>query len=147
MFSSRPSLILSGRRAGLASSRPFLGNVDVVHPELAKDGQPGGASAIERILAAERESEKTLQECRRQAQLLVEAAWERANAIGRRAEARISKLYASYGSTIDEDAAALVEGPTSIEASSSGRQNIPALRRAAARLAAKLTGGDDEASR
>jgi len=118
-----------------------------VHPELAKHGQPGGASAIERILAAERESEKTLQECRRQAQLLVAAARERASTIGRRAEARISKLHASCGSIIDEDAAALVGRPTSTEASSGGRQNIQALRRAAAQLAAKLTGGDDEPSR
>lgn len=121
--------------------------MDVVQSELARHGQPGGVSEIERILAAERESEKALQECRRQAQLLVAAADERASAIRRRAEARISKLYASCGSIIDEATAALVGGPTSTEASPSGRQNIPVLRRAAARLAEKLTGGDDEPSR
>lgn len=118
-----------------------------MHPELANHGDSGGASVIERTLEAERDNEKALHDCRRQAQLLVSAARERANAIGRRTEARISNLYASCGSKIDDAAAELVGRSRSTEEISSGRQKTAALRRAAAQLAAKLTGGGDEASR
>lgn len=118
----------------------------MVQQRFETHGDPA-VSAIERVLEAERASEERLRDCKRRAQALVAAARDRAEAIRRRAGARISKLHASYHRRIAQDIAALGGPPASTAEISEGRRDVAALRQAAERLAAKLTGGEDESPR
>lgn len=100
--------------------------------------------AIERVLETERVSDEKLRDCRQRAQVLVAAARDRAEAITRRADARISKLHASYLQRIGQDIAALGRPPAPAAEVTKGPGDIAALAQAAKQLAAKLTGGEDE---
>ncbi|HXY98505.1 MAG TPA: hypothetical protein VEI03_00805 [Stellaceae bacterium] len=104
-------------------------------------------SAIQRVLEAERAAEKQLQHCRRQAQAVVAAARDKAAAVVRRASDRAARLHASYLQRIARDIAGLSPpidpGSDVAERSDEGA----AWSQAAARLAAKLTGGEDETPR
>lgn len=96
--------------------------------------------AMERVLEAERAAETKLQTCRQQADALVTAARERAAAIGRRADLRITKLHTAYLEKVREDIATL-SSPAAGEAQLvEGAINDADLISAGRRLAAKLTG-------
>lgn len=95
------------------------------------------ALAIERVLHAERAADVQLSECRQQAETLVAAAREHAAAIGRRVDARISRLHTAYLEKIDSAAAELATPPPS--GTGTGASDSE-LAKAAHRLATKLTG-------
>jgi len=105
-------------------------------PQSARHADPA-VLAIERVLAAERDGEARLAECRREAKSSVAAARERAAAIMRRADARISMLHTAYLLKISGRVANLdVPGAPAGLAATDDR----GLAEAARRLAAKLTG-------
>jgi len=94
--------------------------------------------AIERVLEAERAAETRLQDCRQQADALVTAARERAAAIIRRADARITNLHTAYLNKVSTEIAQLSDPPAS--GGEVGVRDDAELAAAVQRLAAKLTG-------
>lgn len=99
------------------------------------------ALGIERVLEAERLGEQKLRDARQQAQAALASARARAEAIGRRADTRIAKLHASYRQQIEREIAALA--PPAAEPSK-GPDDVAAWKRAAKRVASKLTGAEGE---
>lgn len=104
-------------------------------------------SAIERVLEAERVAETQLQQCRQQAQAMLAAARDTAAAVARRASERTAKLHASYLQKIARDIAGLAHANAIGSEIVEGRDDSEAWSQAAERLAAKLTGEDDETPR
>ncbi len=96
--------------------------------------------AIERVLEAERSAEGKLRDCRRQAEALAAIARERAAAITRRADIRISKLHTAYFNKVTADLAMLSDRPISAPEATDVTIDDARLAEAAERLAAKLTG-------
>jgi len=96
-------------------------------------------AAIERVLKAEREGVETLRSSEEQAHNLLAQARAEAATIGRRADACIAKLHAAYLKKIQRDIEALA-GPAA-DAGGKAPYDQAALRAAAHRVAAKLTGG------
>jgi len=97
--------------------------------------------AIERVLEAERTAEVTLRNCRRQAEALVAAARERAAAITRRVDIRISILHTAYFNKISTEVAKLADARKSTGEAIDGTIDGVKLAEAAQRLAARLTRG------
>lgn len=104
-------------------------------------------SAIQRVLEAERIAETQLQQRREQAQAMVAAARDTAAAITRRANARAVTLHTTYLQKIARDIAGLAHPTSSTSDIAESRSAMAAWSEAAARLAAKLTGGEDESPR
>lgn len=103
-----------------------------------KQGDPV-VNAIEQVLAAERAAEASLRDCREAADARASAGRERAAAIGRRADARISKLHTAYLGKIAAETAKLSGSPAANGSATTGsRIDEARLARAAQRLAAKL---------
>jgi vacuolar-type H+-ATPase subunit H len=124
---------------------PVVESTDMAQRGFELSDDPA-ASAIERVLEAERASEEQLRDCRRRAEDIVVAARGRAEAIAARRDARIAKLRESFLQRTERDIDALAHAtrPTTDVDESPGEH---ALARAAARLAAKLTDFDDERPR
>lgn len=99
------------------------------------------SAAIERVLAAERSAEVTLRTYRQQADALLAAARERAAAITRQADVRISKLHTAYFNKVSTEVAKLTDAPASAGEAIAGSMEDARLVGAAQRVAAKLTGG------
>jgi vacuolar-type H+-ATPase subunit H len=100
-------------------------------------GQDPVVAAIERVLEAERTAEVTLRNCQQQAEGLVAAARERAAAITRRADTRISRLHTAYFNKVSAEVAKLADAP--IGEAVGGTIDDAKLIAAVQRLAAKLT--------
>lgn len=100
--------------------------------------------AIQRVLEAERASEEKLRDCRQRAQALTAAGRDRAQKIARRADARISKLQASYLRRIEQSIGALARPPAPIAEVDERPGDMAALAQAARRVAERLTSGEDE---
>ena len=96
--------------------------------------------AMERVLEAERRLETMLQSCRQQANAVVAAARERAAAISRRTDARITKLHTAYLAKVRSDIASLANPAQAESQILEGFADDAELSGAARRLAAKLTG-------
>jgi len=96
-------------------------------------------AAIERVLKAERDGVEALRGSEGQARELLAQARAQAGAIGRRTDTCIAKLHAAYLKKIQRDIEALA-GPAA-DAGGRAPYDQMALRAAARRVAAKLTGG------
>jgi hypothetical protein len=92
--------------------------------------------AVERVLAAERDAETRLAQCRADTKSLVAAARERAAATARRTDARISTLHTAYLLKVGNRIASLRDQQTH---AGHGLFDERALAAAAERLAADLT--------
>jgi hypothetical protein len=108
------------------------------------DSDPA-VKAIERVLQAERASEQKLEDCKAQAQAILAAARERAAAITRRADARLSRIHTAFLQKLQAELVSLQAPSTGADAG--GCHDGAALQAAAARVAAQLTGDDLEPSR
>ena len=95
--------------------------------------------AIERVLGAERDGEARLRDLRQQAEALLAAARAEAAVIAGRADARISKLHASYLRKIQQDIEKLADPHTLPSEVANNPYDLDALSDAACRVAAKLT--------
>jgi vacuolar-type H+-ATPase subunit H len=108
--------------------------------QLEEQHSDPAVAAIERVLKVERDGAEKLQRGQKHAKQLVSEARDHAAAIGRRADARISKLHNAYLQKVQRDIEQLAQSnPTSGE--HSGTYDQAALTEAARRVAAKLTGG------
>jgi regulator of protease activity HflC (stomatin/prohibitin superfamily) len=95
-------------------------------------------AAIERVLKAERDGVEKLRSSENHAQRLIADARAQAAAIGRRADACITRLHAAYLQKIQRDIERMDAGhPPSAD----GHFDHATLEAAARRVAAKLTGG------
>ena len=97
-------------------------------------------AAIEHVLGAERDGEARLRDIRQHAEGLLAAARLKATAIARRADARISRLHASYLQKIQQDIEQLAgpQAPAAEAAESTYAHSL--LRDVTRSVAAKLTG-------
>jgi vacuolar-type H+-ATPase subunit H len=114
----------------------------------AKGG--ANASAVERVLAAERGVERDLADAREEAAQLLAAARARGNRIRQRGEERVSRLYVAMEARImaeterlRRESLAAGDAPAHDLHAGIGRD---ALKRAVERLAARMTGEDHGAS-
>lgn len=96
--------------------------------------------AMERVLQAERRLETVLQSCRQRANAFVAAARERAAAISRRTDARITNLHTAYLAKIRSDIGSVANPAEATSRILEGFVDDAELSGAAQRLAAKLTG-------
>jgi vacuolar-type H+-ATPase subunit H len=94
--------------------------------------------AMEHVLEAERAAEIRLEACQRQADAAVAAARERAAAIARRADTRLSRVHGRYLERIDVEASKLKSARAADAAADTGIDEA-ALAAVTRRLAAKLT--------
>ncbi|PLX36244.1 MAG: hypothetical protein C0606_16245 [Hyphomicrobiales bacterium] len=98
------------------------------------------ARAIEKVVAAEKAGGVTLADARRDAALRIEQAQNDMRALIDRTHGRIERLQASRRARVDTEIAAMQD-----EAKKQAEAHAPpdeeALKAAAARLAARLTGG------
>lgn len=97
-------------------------------------------AAIERVLKAERDGVEQLHRSQDQAQHLLGEARAHAAAIGRRADACITKLHTAYLQKIVRDIQTIA-GPEPTSKHIDRAYDRAALEAAARRVAAKLTGG------
>ncbi len=97
-------------------------------------------TAIERVLKVERDGTEQLQRSHEHAQQLLSGAREQATAIGRRADACISKMHSSYLQKVQRDIERLTESRLSSGAEADNGYDVARLTRAARGVAAKLTG-------
>lgn len=97
-------------------------------------------TAIERVLKIERDGTEQLQRSGERAQQLLSRAREQAAAIGRRADACISKMHSSYLQKVERDIDRLTESRLSSGAEADNGYDAARLTRAARGVAAKLTG-------
>jgi hypothetical protein len=96
-------------------------------------------ASIEKVLAAERDADRMLADCRRQADATIAAARERAAGIGRRTDARISRIHPAYLKKIE---AGLVQLSQAVDAGAdfaSEDENMSLIANAVRRLAGKMT--------
>lgn len=106
------------------------------------DEQDGDlVGAIERVLKAERDGVEKLRQSAAAADHLLTETRAQVAALARRTDRRISKLHAAYLQKIDRDICALTQAQTAKGATASERYDAATLAAAAARVAAKLTGG------
>lgn len=104
-------------------------------------------AAIEKVLAAERAAEATLADCRLEAQATIAAARERAEVIGRRTDARISRVHTAYLQKVEGRTATLRRPSLPADDAADERERHSLYAEAARRLAAKLTSDGGEATR
>lgn len=101
-------------------------------------------ASIETVLAAERDVEQRLAECRRQADSILAAARHRAAAIGQRTDERISRLHASYMQAIDAQIAKLSCASDDAVDTADEQQNTSRIVEVTRRLAGKITSDPTE---
>jgi hypothetical protein len=95
-------------------------------------------AAMQSVLAAERASEQTLADARRQGESMVAAAREESAAIGRRTDARMAKNHTAYMQAVQDRVSEVLASSDAAEKSTdTGDQTR--FAEAAQRLAAKLT--------
>ena len=99
------------------------------------------AAAIDRVLKVERDAARQLQHSREQAQQLLSQARDRAAAIAKRTDARISALHTAYLQKIQRNIESLVRSNLSSGGRPEKTDDRERLVEAARRIAAKLTGG------
>ena len=104
------------------------------------DGDPAVA-AIERVLKVERDGVEQLRWGQERARNLQAHARDRAAAIGRRTDTCIANLHNRYLQKVQRDIEQLAQSHPSSAAHGRDGYDDDALRAAARRLAAKLTGG------
>jgi len=97
--------------------------------------------AIERVLKIERDGVEQLQRSRERAAQLVSEAREQATAMGRRADACISRLHNSYLQKVERDVERLAQSDRLAGEHASAAYDRDMLVRAVRLVAAKLTGG------
>lgn len=106
-----------------------------------------GNVPFDRVLDAEKAAERRLEEARRSARAIVAAARAREEAIGKRTDERLSRLHSAMRRRIDAEIARQREEFDAAYRSDGSPRIVvetAALRRAVDRLAARLTGYDDE---
>lgn len=112
-----------------------------------RNATPGSAENIERVLDAERDCEKILDEARRKAEALIIEARTRDEAIRKRADARIVRLHEAIKRQVDGEIARMRAEYEQSGATAPGEADYAigndALREAVCRLAADMTGGGD----
>jgi len=112
-----------------------------------KGAAAGSAANIERVLDAERECEKILEQARKSAEALIVAARAREEAIRKRADARIVRLHEAMKRRVDAEMARMRAEYEQSDAPAPGEADYAigqeALREAVGRLAAEMTGGGD----
>lgn len=116
----------------------------------AHDKSDSPAALIERVLQAERDAERSLQEAREKAEALVAGARQQASAISRRSDQRISRLRTSYLARVEEDISAMREadapgaqGSDPADPADEWSIDRDLLLAAARRVAAELADGPD----
>jgi vacuolar-type H+-ATPase subunit H len=105
--------------------------------------QDGTARAMERVLVSERDAAQGIAQARTQAQALLDAARDDALEIVNRAARRIARWQQAHGSAMAGRLDAL-RAQADAAAHANQRPDGAAIDRAAARLAARMTGVDDE---
>lgn len=103
---------------------------------------------IDRVLQAERQADKAIADCRRRAERVLEAAREQARRVAQRADQRITAVHARCVEATESRIEALreqmpAEDPGAVDPDRERR----CLHLTVSRLAARLTGEDDERQR
>jgi hypothetical protein len=109
-------------------------------PEHQQKSNDPVAAAIERVLKTEREGVEALRRSEADAQHLLTQARAQAAAIARRADQRIARLHTAYLQKVERDIKKLAAAHAS-SGSTGKTYDAAALKDAARRVAAKLTGG------
>lgn len=102
-------------------------------------------AAVNRVLNAERDVERSIVECRRKAEEILEAARKRARDIARRAEQRIADVHARCARATDTALTDLETKASRLQACDIiDEPDKISVRSAVERMAARLTSSDDE---
>lgn len=105
------------------------------------------AAAMERVLRAERETEDAITRCREEADAILEQARAQMRDIARRTDERIGAVQARCAGATREHLESLARRAEAVEASPTWHEgDTERLQRAAARLAARLTGDAGEST-